>query len=392
MSASAALITGRETAAIATIKLFGDASQSMLTQIFEPSGGGPLELMPGRILLGRIVDGGTLIDQVTIGCEGPCDFAIHCHGNPLIVERIMKLLRQHGVTLCDSKDLLARALHLEDPTDPIPVEAKLALTAVKTLAGAKLIAQQVDAGLSQAAPRWLAEIETVPPDAVKDEVTAVLEHGEIARLLIDGVTVVLAGPPNTGKSTLLNALSGREKALVSDIAGTTRDWVSAEVHLPPLAVTLIDTAGLDLTMPTPDELDAAAQRVSIALLDRADVVLLVLDGSEPVPPLDPAWLERLATKRTVLVLNKTDLPQRCDKTTLPLPGASAVRISAKNETGLEALADAVHYVCRLNELPPDAPVAFTDRQRRLLGQMQRAANKKDAIAALRELLQGRIRL
>lgn len=390
MSVCAALMTGPATGAIATIELFGESAESVLSQIFEPSGGPPPEFVPGRIWLGRIVDSDGPIDQVTIGCEGERVFAVHCHGNPLIVERIMQLLRQRGVTLCSAGELLAKTLATEGAKHPIAVEARLALTGVKTLAGARLIARQVEAGLSQAARQWLEDIETVPLEDVKRQAARVLADSDIARLLIDGVTVVLAGPPNTGKSTLLNALAGREKALVTDIRGTTRDWVSAEIQMPPLAVTLIDTAGLDITSAASDDLDSAAQDRSMEVLARADVVLLVLDGSRPIPSLEPALLERLAAKRAVVVLNKADLPERCDEASVPPLDAPLVRISAKYETGLEDLTGAVHQLCRVTELCPDAPVAFTDRQRTLLQHVRQAESKKHAVAAITELLEGQL--
>jgi tRNA modification GTPase len=390
MSVCAALMTGPATGPIATIKLFGESAEGVLSQVFEPNGGPQVEYMPGRIWLGRIVDNDGPVDQVTIGCEGECAFAVHCHGNPLIVERIMQLLRQRGVTLCGARELLAKTLASEGTEHPIADEAKLALTGVKTLAGARLIAMQVDAGLSRMARQWLEDVETASLDGIKRQAARVLVDSDIARLLIEGVTVVLAGPPNTGKSTLLNALAGRQKALVTDIRGTTRDWVSAEIRMPPLAMTLIDTAGLDFASAASDDLDSAAQNKSMERLAQADVILLVLDGSRPTPPLAPLLLEHLAPKRTVVILNKADLPERHDEAPACRLEAPLVRISAERQTGLEDLTRAVLQVCRVDDLASDTAIAFTDRQRRLLEQLRKAETKKHAVAAIKELLEGRL--
>jgi predicted GTPase len=140
----------------------------------------------------------------------------------------------------------------------------------------------VKAGLAQRARQWLAGLDSLSLDEIAAQAKQILEDSDTARLILSGCTIALVGPPNTGKSTLLNTLAGREKAIVTEIAGTTRDWVSAEIRIPPLAATVLDTAGLDDALAAGGRIDRAAQQKSLEALDRADLILLVLDASQPV--------------------------------------------------------------------------------------------------------------
>jgi len=386
MRALAAVMTGPGAGAIATVQLFGASARATLQSVFQPAGQTPPELTAGRVLLGHIVDGDRVIDQVTIGCEAPDTFAIHCHGNPLIVERIMELLQRRGVALVPAEQLLARMLAGQRSPNTVAVEAKVALTTVKTIEGARILAHQIESGLSETARRWRRCAEAGDVERIVTEAGRILRDSDTARLIISGCTIVLAGPPNTGKSTLLNTLAGREKALVTDIEGTTRDWVSAEIHIPPLAATVIDTAGLDAA-PRSD-IDKAAQARAVEILERADVVLLVLDASRSACPFDPHLVERLAGKRTVVVLNKSDLPPRLDPARLSGPPWLRVPLSAKRETGIEDLIQTIHQTCSVTNFDHRTPVAFTQRQTQLLEKLRQTLSNAEAAAVISELLNG----
>lgn len=386
MSACAAVMTGRGAGAIATIQLAGDGAERTLKRVFQPGNDNPLELTAGRILLGHIIDGDEIVDQVTIGCEGSGVFVIHCHGNPLIVERIAGLVQRHGADLISAGAMLSRIFAARESTDAMAVEARLALATVKTLAGAEILHHQIEAGLSARIRQWRRDALALP--RVAAEARQILADSEPARLLIRGCVVALVGPPNTGKSTLLNTLAGREKAVVTDVRGTTRDWVWAEIHIPPLAVTLIDTAGLDPALAAAGDIDRAAQEKSIEIIDRADLTLLVLDAGQPVRQLDEALADKLRDKRTIVVLNKADLTQSSGAAVLPAHPGPSIRVSAVQGTGIEALAQAVRNVCRVADFDPRRVVAFTDRQRDLLEQLATAKTCGEAGSLMEALLRG----
>lgn len=387
MSVFAAVMTGRGAGAIATIQLVGEQAPVILANLLRLAGDKPAELTTGRILLGHIVDGDEAVDQVTVGCEGPGSFAIHCHGNPLIVERIMGLLQRNGVELLTAEQLLAKTLATQPSLNSVAVEAKLALTTVKTVEGAEILNHQIESGLSAKVKQWRQELDKVPLLQIAAEAEQILNDSEPARLIVSGCTIALIGPPNTGKSTLLNTLAGREKAVVTDIRGTTRDWISAEIHIPPLAATIIDTAGLDPSLAAGD-IGRAAQQKSIEIIRRADLILLILDASQPADQLNKTLSNTLLNKRTVVVLNKADLPERFDCARLPAHLARPVRISAKQGTGIEDLIRAIHQALDTAVFDSETAIAFTSRQISLLEDLKQAPSKPEAHRIMLQLLVG----
>ncbi len=390
MAVFAAVMTGSGAGAIATILLFGESARAVLSEVFRSCGEGPSAFETGRILLGHIVDGAEVLDQVAVGCEGPHAFAIHCHGNPLIVERIMELLDGRDVELLAAESLLDRMFSAERSRNSIAVEAKLAVTKVKTVEGARIIMAQIEAGLAQTVRRWSRESDSMSLAEIASRAGQILRDSEIARLIVEGCTVALIGPPNTGKSTLLNALAGCEKAIVTDIEGTTRDWVSAEILIPPLAATVVDTAGLgaDVIAADGDGIDRAAQTRSVEILRRADLVLLVLDLSRPEARIDERLLEALADKRILTVLNKSDLPARLDLAALPAAVGEPVCMSAKQAIGIDGLIRAIHRTLGVADFDPHTPVAFTTRQQTLLKRLAFTETPLDVPAILAQILRG----
>ncbi len=394
MSAFAAVTTGKGTGAIAVIQVFGNLAESIITKIFSPIGKKPAVFKPGKILLGTISDGTETIDQVTIGCEGPGNFAINCHGNPLIVADIMQLLQSNGAALLTAEELLTKIFSIEKPSNTIALEAKLTQLQAKTIQGTKIIANQIDAGLTKKIEEWLQNINTISLKQIKADTEQVLKNTQPAKLIIFGCTIALSGPPNTGKSTLLNSLAGRQKAIVTDIKGTTRDWVSAQCRIGPLSVELIDTAGLDekLTRISKDTIEKASQQKSVEILDKADLILLVLDNSQTNNFLDENVLEKIAEKKIVTALNKCDLPARFNADKLPKTLANTVQISAKFGNGIENLCEKIRQICGVDNFDLKSTICFTSRQENLLKQLQKAKSRQQAVSVITELLNAPLRV
>ncbi len=392
MTAFAAVMTGKGTGAISTIQVFGDAAGTIIKKIFKPAGKKQAILQPGAICLGTIVDGSETIDEVIIGCEEPNTFAIHCHGNPLIVEMIMQLLQQQSVTLLTADQLLTKTLPVQKHINTIELEARLTQDKARTLQGTKIVANQIDGGLSKKIAEWLNNINTISVGQFSADVGRILKNSRTAKLIITGCKAAIAGPPNTGKSTLLNCLAGRQKAIVTDIKGTTRDWVSARCKIGPLSIELIDTAGLDEEFAAAPErvVEKASQQKSVEILEQADLVLLVLDNSTTGDQLDDRFGEKIADKKVLTVLNKSDLSAKLDTHKLPQILADTVQISAKFGTGIENLTEKIQQLTGVTDFDLHAAVCFTHRQENLLKQLKNAESKQQAASIISELLNGQM--
>ena len=154
---------------------------------------------------------------------------------------------------------------------------------------------------------------------------------------------------------------------------------------------LIDTAGLDEKLPPEqDAVERAAQKSSIRILERANLVLLVLDNSQPAEELDEKLLEKIADKKIITVLNKSDLPPKLDVSRLPEALSNTAQISAKEGTGIENLAEKIRQISGTADFDLRTAVCFTDRQENLLQQLRHAKSKQQAAAIITELLNGRL--
>lgn len=391
MGVFAAVMTGKGVGAISTIQLFGRQAQDIIKKIFKTAGAKAFTFETGKILVGQITDGAETIDQVTIGCEGPDNFAIHCHGNPLIVTNIMRVLSSHGAKPLATEQMLAKILTVQKHANTIALEVKLAVPKAKTIEGTKIILNQIDAGLSKKATDWLREIDNESLDEIKNEAERILQKTKIANLIIKGCMAAIAGPPNTGKSTLLNCLCGRSKAIVTEIEGTTRDYVTATCQIGPVSVELVDTAGLDqMLAASSDSVDKESQRRAVEFLEKCDLILLVLDNSQTECTLNDKLIEKIADKKVLTLLNKSDLPAVFDAGKLPPNLAPAVKISAKFDTGIEDLKENFCRLCGVADFDLKAAVCITSRQETLLEQLCKARSKDHILSVITELLNGQL--
>jgi len=347
---------------IAVIELSGDGADEILRAAFAPRAAG--ETGAGRLQLGRIVDGGETLDEAIV-CRTAGGAEISVHGGPVVVRRVLELLARLGATAAapGTADSAFSAAHRLWNNPAVGREMLAALPLARSAVVVAALSRQWSAGLSELAA-------CSPADA--SALRAAAGRIERMRRVLHPAEVVLAGPPNAGKSTLANALVGRAVSIVSDTPGTTRDWVR-ELALPGgLPVWLTDTAGLwDVQSPE----DAEAVRRARDRAGQADLVLLVESGE---PFRVPDWLD---ARRVLRVAAKCDLPGETS--------ACDVRVSARTGEGMDAMREAILAALGLGGFDPSEAMAFTDRQAGLLARAADALDHTQSPAPiLRQLLRG----
>lgn len=379
---------------IGIVRLSGPEALSILKQVFQtPEGGEPV---PRRITFGRVVDpdGDDVLDEVlAFYIPAPHTYTrqdvaeIQGHGGPVSLQRILNLVLRYGARLAEPGEFTLRAF-VNGRLDLAQAEAVLDLIQARTEAGHRIAVGQLSGRLSDAVRRVRRQLldvlayleasidftdEEVPLQDITGPLHGVLD--EMARLLRDadqgiiyrqGVRAAIVGRPNVGKSSLLNALLRVERAIVTEVPGTTRDTLEETINLRGVPLVLIDTAGITETEDRVERLGIMRSREA---LQRADLALLVLDGSQPLQTADREIAALIGNRPTIIVVNKVDLgPSLIDIDTLPVD-ASCVRVSALTGTGLELLEEAlVDAVLSGRTISSDCPMVSNPRHKALLAQ------------------------
>ena len=367
----ASLLTARTAAAISSIQLAGTGAEDILKRIFKSAAKQEPDFSQGRILHGFIFDAARDIDEVIIGCEGRDNFSINCHGNPLIVENILELLKNHDVKIVEPNEMMIFLGRQKYGDNTIAIEADISAAQSATYDGARIIVHQTKAGLFDTAKKWLKASEQ---EDIKNEAKRILADSRIAEYFIKGAKIGIAGPPNSGKSTLFNYLCGRQKAIVADIAGTTRDWLSAQIRLKKIMAEFFDTAGLDENLTAKNAIDVQSQAKAVELIKNCDIVLFVVDST--------AWAKAHPTilMNELVVFNKCDLAGE-----LSFPG---LKISAKTGEGITELIRVIEQKLNVADFEIKKTVCFTDRQRKILRQIVKSDTKQQIDELITELLNG----
>jgi len=354
--------------ALAVVRISGPKAISIAETVFS-GGSHPATARPRTALLGTISDeNGEPIDEVLLVCfPAPRSYTaedsveISCHGGPYLVRRIVERVVAAGARLAGPGEFTRRAF-LNGKIDLAQAESVSDLIAARTEAAARAALRQLHGELSGVLRRLrgrlvdlLAGVEAdldfaaeegVPSyDAAralrtvrkaKEELERLAAEGKRGRLVREGVAVTIVGRPNSGKSTLFNALLGEDRAIVSAEPGTTRDVVEGGVELGGVLFRLSDTAGL---REGSGEVEAEGVRRARRRSEEADLLLVVIDRSDARTDEDRDLLTRTSERRRIVVLAKSDLPERCER-----DGdwdAGAVALSALSGDGMDALRGAM---------------------------------------------------
>ena len=367
----AAIATAMTSSGIGIVRISGNEAVSITSRIFKMKNGKNFADMPTHTIhYGWIIDGDEVIDEVMVLLmKGPKSYTredtveIDCHGGVYVMKRILETVIKYGARPAEPGEFTKRAFlngridlaQAESVIDIIQAKNEFALkSSMKQLSGkvSERIRNVRGVLLHEIAfiesalddpehislegyPAELSEIVRVQ----KEEIEKLLSSSDNGRILKEGIATVIVGKPNAGKSSLLNTLVGEERAIVTDIAGTTRDVLEEQINLNGIILNLIDTAGI---RETEDVVEKIGVEKAKKHLDEADLIIYVVDTSTALDENDFEIMEMLQNRNAIVLLNKSDLEpvttaeeisSRLDKTLIP--------ISAKEQTGFEKLEEEI---------------------------------------------------
>ena len=336
----AAIATARGEAGIGIVRVSGTLALTIAAEVFRsPRGVAPTEVSTHTLTYGHVVDAtesDAVIDEVLLGVmhapktyTGEDIVEFNCHGGTIPLTAVLDVVVKNGARIAEPGEFTKRAF-LNGRLDLAQAEAVAELIASKTDLSRKIAVEALAGKLSETVnalndrlAALLAEIEAsidFPEEdldfmkvetqlktarAVQNDLTALLETATEGRLITEGVSVAILGKPNVGKSSLLNALVGTTRAIVTDIPGTTRDTIEEMMNIGGIPLKLIDTAGI---RHTDDIVEQQGVERSKAVQDRAELCLMMFDASQPLNDADLELLETAQSSRAILILNKMDLP------------------------------------------------------------------------------------
>ncbi|MBI4318820.1 MAG: tRNA uridine-5-carboxymethylaminomethyl(34) synthesis GTPase MnmE [Chloroflexi bacterium] len=354
---------------IGIVRLSGARALDILRRVFV-SNRKPATMPAWRLIYGHVFDpdAGTTVDEVlAVSMPAPNTYTredvaeINCHGGPIALQTILSLCLRYGARLAHPGEFTLRAF-LNGRIDLAQAESVLDIVQAKTQVGLHVAMDQLGGRLSsevkaarQEIVRALAYLtatvdfpeDEVPPEdvagrieAATTAVKALLDTADNGMVYRQGLRTAIVGRPNVGKSSLLNALLRQNRAIVTPVPGTTRDTLEETVNLRGLPVVLVDTAGITATEDVVEKLGVERSRHAI---QKADLVLLLVDGSSPVEQQDRDIADLCDNVPAIVVVNKADLPQCIDVTAFctAISRARWVRTSTLTGEGLAELEEAV---------------------------------------------------
>lgn len=398
MHTIAAIATPHAAGGIAVIRISGSNARSVAQACFRSVTGKSVSEMPGyTCAYGKFVEpsGAELDDGIVTVFRAPHSYTgedvveLSCHGGIFVTRQLLETVYAAGAAPAEPGEFTKRAF----------LAGKMTLTQAEAVmdvigaAGARELSfahaqqngalfhrvQQITQGIVRSLGDLAAwadypedEIPAVTPESLRASLLPVLEQldstlatYDYGRILQSGVSAVIVGKPNVGKSTLFNLLSGSQRSIVTEIAGTTRDVVEEQIRLGNVTLRLSDTAGL---RETADVIEQMGVKIAEERLAQADLILAVFDSTRPLDDDDMRMLEQLPDKPVIAILNKSDQTAQLDTAALEQRFAQVITMAAKDGSGLEQLRQAVEERFYQAEVTPELGIVANARQKQCLEQ------------------------
>ena len=410
----AAIATAPGEGGIGIIRISGEKSLQVAQSIFKSKSGKMIKDYNARTLIyGTVVDNEKVIDEVLVAyMKGPNSYTaedvieINCHGGFISVKKILELILSKGVRLAEAGEFTKRAF-LNGRIDLSQAEAIIDVIKSKTDMAHEVAQSQLEGSLAKKikdlrmnVTEVLAHLEVSIDFAEEDveeityqtleekalelrnEIKKLYDTAESGKILRDGLKTVIVGKPNVGKSSLLNSILGENRAIVTDIAGTTRDVIEEFVNIKGIPLKIVDTAGIRETEDIVEKIGVEKSRESFST---ADLVIMVLDASRKLSEEDMEILESLKNKKTIVLLNKMDLePQiELEKIEEFINSEDIIKISALKHQGIEELQDKIEAMVYHGSVKNSSNLMITNsRHKDALFKAYESIN--DAISAIEQ--------
>lgn len=405
----AAIATPNAPGGIGIIRISGDDALEIAAKIFKPVSGKSIADSKGYCAhFGNVFDNNDKIDEaVCLVFRAPASYTgenvaeISCHGGLYVTKRVLRAALNSGATPAEAGEFTKRAF-LNGKIDLAAAESVMALISASGQQAASAALNTLDGNLSREIRGVAQSVISIcaslaawvdyPDDDIEDtsaadmlpvfenaekELSDIIRRYDCGRAVTDGIDAVIVGKPNVGKSTLMNMLTGFERSIVTDIAGTTRDVVEEKIVLGEIIMRVADTAGIRETENVVENIGVSLARQR---LERAELLLAVFDGSEPLTDDDLDIINSSKDKKAIALLNKADLPLAADRKIISDSFEFVVELSASTGEGRDGLEKAVAKICSTDEFNPNAACLTSERQRQCC--VNALGSIRDAIAAI----------
>lgn len=377
-----AIATSQGVGAIAIIRVSGEDSIKIVNKIFK---GKDLEKTESHTInYGHITDGDKIIDEVLVSVmKAPKTFTaedtveINTHGGISPTNKVLEILLENGCRLAEPGEFTKRAF-LNGRIDLLEAEAVMDMINSKTDAQRQMAINQIGGKVSDLINSLRSDMvqiisninvnidypeyddvdiitnEILIPKitSLKVRIEKILKESENGKIIKEGIKTSIVGRPNVGKSSLLNALLEEDKAIVTDIAGTTRDIVEGQITINGILLNMIDTAGI---RKTEDKIEAIGVEKSFKMIDDSELVLLMLNNNENLSNDIKEIIEKIKEKHYIAIINKIDLESKLNREELGIPLDKIVEISVKENKGIDDLKEKIVKMFNIDELETKDP-------------------------------------
>ncbi len=403
-----ALATGNIKSALAIIRISGSIAKTVVSSVFFTKNHNPVTIEDRKVYHGYIYDNDKKLDEVILyylkaphTYTGEDTVEISTHGNPLIVQKIVNLLLSKGIRPADKGEFTYRAF-INNKMDLSEAEAVNELINSSNSKSVELVLNSLQGSLSDKIKNIKQDLTTLfaylevsldypqedidflTRDQKKESMQKIISQlndlissYSLSKLITNGIKIAIVGKPNAGKSSILNSILGYQRAIVTDIAGTTTDTIEETVEYNGISITIIDTAGIRYH--TTNTIEKIGQERSKSSIEVADIILWITDSSIDFDDNDKQIADLLKDKqaKTIVVLNKSDLQQKVSLTELKKIANinTVINFSTVIKTPIETILNKIFELMNLTDIEENTNVLLNTRQYNLICKVQEHLNK-----------------